>query len=43
MAGRADVLALGAGMQFGGWLGLAMLAGVAFAMYRLATRQTVVT
>ena len=27
MAGRADVLALGAGMQFGGWLGLAMLAG----------------
>jgi putative OPT family oligopeptide transporter len=43
MAGRADVLALGAGMQFGGWLGLAMLAGVAFAMYRLATRQSVVT
>ncbi len=43
MAGRADVLALGTGMQFGGWLGLLMLAGVAVAMYRLATRQAAVT
>ena len=34
MAGRADVIALGEGLQFGGWLGLTMLAGVALLMYR---------
>jgi len=39
MAGRSDVLALGPGLQFGGWLGLLMLAGVAALMYRLAIRQ----
>ena len=39
LAGRADVLALPAALHFGGWLGLAMLAGLAWLMYRMATRQ----
>jgi len=41
MAGRDDVLALGASLHFGGWLGLLMVAGIAVLMYRLATRQDV--
>ncbi len=36
MAGRADVLALGEGMQFGEWLGLAVVAALAVALYRVA-------
>lgn len=36
VAGRADVLALPAGMQFGGWLGLLMLAAIAWLLYRTA-------
>jgi len=37
--GSADVLALPAGLHFGGWLGLVMLAGVAVLLYRLAVKQ----
>jgi putative OPT family oligopeptide transporter len=36
--GSADVLALPEQWHFGGWLGLAMLAGVAVMLYRLAVR-----
>lgn len=39
-SGRADVLALPAALQFGGWLGLAVVAGLAFALYRTALRRT---
>lgn len=39
LAGRADVLALPAPLHFGGWLGLAMLAALAWLMYRMTTRQ----
>ena len=39
LAGRADVLALPAPLHFGGWLGLLMLAALAWLMYRMATRQ----
>jgi putative OPT family oligopeptide transporter len=35
----ADILALPESLQFGGWLGLVMLAGVAVLLYRLAVRQ----
>ena len=38
-SGRADVLALPAGMQFGGLLGLAIVAVLAFGLYRAATRR----
>jgi uncharacterized oligopeptide transporter (OPT) family protein len=38
-SGRADVLALPEGLHFGGWLGLLILAALAFAMYRIATRS----
>lgn len=38
-SGSADVLALPGGLHFGGWLGLAMLTGVAVLLYRLAIRQ----
>jgi hypothetical protein len=38
-AGRADVLALPASLHFGGWLGMMMLAGLAWLLYRMATRQ----
>jgi putative OPT family oligopeptide transporter len=34
MSGRADVLALGSGLQFGEGLGLAVVAALAFALYR---------
>jgi putative OPT family oligopeptide transporter len=40
VAGRADVLALPAGLQFGGWLGLLMLAGIAWLLHRTARPQT---
>ena len=40
LAGRADVLALPAALHFGGWLGLLMLVGLAWLMYRMATRPT---
>jgi putative OPT family oligopeptide transporter len=36
--GSADVLRLPDAMHFGGWLGLAMLAGVAVLLYRMAAR-----
>jgi len=38
VVGSADVLRLPETMHFGGWLGLAMLAGVAVLLYRLAVR-----
>ncbi len=41
VAGSAEVLALPEALHFGGWLGLLMLAGVAWLLYRLATRQAV--
>jgi putative OPT family oligopeptide transporter len=39
-SGRADVLALPAGLQFGGWLGLAIVGGLAMMLYRTGTRRT---
>lgn len=39
LSGRADVLALPASLQFGGWLGLLVLAGLAWALFRTATRR----
>ena len=39
VVGSAQVLALPGTFHFGGWLGLAMLAGVAVLLYRLAVRQ----
>ncbi len=36
-SGRADVLALPASLQFGGWLGLLVLGGLATWLYRIAT------
>ncbi len=39
IVGSSDVLALPEGLRFGGWLGLAMLAGVAVLLYRTASRQ----
>ena len=39
-SGRSDVLALPASLHFGGWLGLLMLGGLAWLMYRMATKQT---
>jgi putative OPT family oligopeptide transporter len=39
-SGRADVLALPAGLQFGGWLGLAIVGGLAMMLYRVGTRRT---
>jgi uncharacterized oligopeptide transporter (OPT) family protein len=41
-AGSASVLALPDSWHFGGWLGLAMLTGVAVLLYRLAIRQDAV-
>jgi putative OPT family oligopeptide transporter len=38
-SGRADVLALPQSMQFGGLLGLAIVAALAFGLYRVATRR----
>jgi putative OPT family oligopeptide transporter len=39
-SGRADVLALPAGLQFGGWLGLLIVGGLALMLYRVGTRRT---
>jgi putative OPT family oligopeptide transporter len=39
VSGSADVLRLGDAWHFGGWLGLAMLTGVAVLLYRLAVRS----
>ena len=39
-SGRADVLALPAVLQFGGWLGLAIVSGLALMLYRTGTRHT---
>jgi putative OPT family oligopeptide transporter len=39
-SGRADVLALPAGLQFGGWLGLAVVGWLALMLYRVGTRRT---
>ncbi len=36
VSGRADVLALPERLRFGGWLGLLVLAGLAYALYRTA-------
>jgi putative OPT family oligopeptide transporter len=38
-SGRADVLALPEGLQFGGWLGLAIVGGLALMLYRTGTRH----
>jgi len=42
VVGSSEVLALPQGLQFGGWLGLAMLAAVAMLLYRLAVREETV-
>jgi putative OPT family oligopeptide transporter len=39
MSGRADVLALPAGLQFGGWLGLIVVGWLALWLYRTGTRR----
>ena len=39
VVGSAEVLALPAHLQFGGWLGLVMLLGVAVLIYRLAVKE----
>jgi len=39
-SGRADVLALPAGLQFGGWLGLLVVGWLAVMLYRAGTRRT---
>ena len=39
MSGRADVLALPEGLQFGGWLGLLVVGGLAVSLYRTAVRR----
>nr|HPG94965.1 oligopeptide transporter, OPT family [Dokdonella sp.] len=38
VSGRANVLALPADMQFGGWLGLLLLSFIAWLLYRYATK-----
>jgi putative OPT family oligopeptide transporter len=38
-SGRADVLALPAGLQFGGWLGLLIVGALAVLLYRTGTRR----
>ena len=39
MSGRADVMALGSGLQFGEGLGLAVVAGLAFWLYRVGVSR----
>ncbi len=39
-SGRADVLALPEGLQFGGWLGLLVVGWLAVMLYRVGTRRT---
>jgi hypothetical protein len=38
-SGRADVIALPAGLQFGGWLGLLVVGWLALWLYRTGTRS----
>jgi putative OPT family oligopeptide transporter len=38
-SGRGDVLALPAGLQFGGWLGLLVVGWLALTLYRVGTRR----
>ena len=39
-SGRADVIALPETLQFGGWLGLAVVGALALQLYRVGTRRT---
>jgi hypothetical protein len=39
-SGRADVIALPGALQFGGWLGLAIVGALALQLYRVGTRRT---
>ncbi|MBK6454393.1 MAG: oligopeptide transporter, OPT family [Proteobacteria bacterium] len=39
MSGRADIMALGSGLQFGEGLGLVVVAGLAFWLYRVAASR----
>jgi len=39
-SGRADVLALPASLQFGGWLGLLIVGGLGLMLYRVGSRHT---
>jgi len=39
-SGRADVIALPAGLQFGGWFGLVVVGWLALMLYRVGTRHT---
>ena len=39
-SGRADVIALPDNLQFGGWLGLAVVGALALQLYRVGTRRT---
>jgi hypothetical protein len=38
--GRADVLALPASLQFGGWLGLIIVGALAWLLYQTGRRRT---
>jgi putative OPT family oligopeptide transporter len=40
MSGRADVLALGDGLQFGEWLGLTVVGALALALYRVGASRS---
>jgi putative OPT family oligopeptide transporter len=40
MSGRADVLALPGGLQFGGWLGVLVVGTLALMLHRVGTRRT---
>jgi putative OPT family oligopeptide transporter len=40
MSGRADVLALPAALQFGKWLGLAVVGALALGLYRVGTQRS---
>ncbi len=40
MSGKADVLALPGSLHFGAWLGLVLVAGVAWQLFRTATKKT---
>jgi putative OPT family oligopeptide transporter len=40
MSGSADVLALGAGLQFGEWLGLAVVGALALLLYRVGASRS---
>ena len=39
MSGKADVLALPEGLHFGAWLGLLLVAGVSYLLYKAATKD----